>query len=339
MALGLCSRVYSFGVAVHNFFYDKGIKKTTRPPCPVISIGNITVGGTGKTPLVIRTASYLQAKGLKTAILSRGYKAGKGKITDEPAILAKGCPKCAIIVDSDRRRGAKKAVEEETVNVIVLDDGFQHRRLSRDLDIICIDATCPFGYEKMLPAGLLREPVSSIARANVAVITRSDQVDEGCIAAIKSNLKRFNPEIIIEKAVHKITSARMIRGRSMPLEELKEKKAAAFCGIGNPHAFFRTAESIGCELVLKRIFNDHYKYKPADAEKMYEDAKKSECDIILTTQKDWVKTALLFEQASDIPLAYLEVELDFPAGSDKIKLAIDDILNKRLNPDKDEKNV
>ena len=193
---------YSLVVRLRNFLYSEGWLKAHRVDSAVICVGNITVGGTGKTPLVVWLCKQIIANS-ECAILTRGYKSGQGKLTDEPAILAKSCPEASIIVNPDRVAGAEKAVSEFGADIIVMDDGFQHRRLRRDLDIIAIDATCPFGYGRLLPAGLLREPAGSIERADAAVITRYDQADDDSIAETKKRIEEIAPEIAVAKAIHK----------------------------------------------------------------------------------------------------------------------------------------
>ena len=177
----------------------------------VISIGNITVGGTGKTPLVIWLCKFLQQKEIQCAVLTRGYKTRtqtrvtsdeRQATSDEPAILAESCPQAKIIVNPNRLEAAAEAVSKFGAKVLIMDDGFQHRRLHRDLDIVTIDGTCPFGYGKMLPAGLLREPVASLKRADAVVLTRCDQISQSKLCQIEEELQLINPDMIIAKSIH-----------------------------------------------------------------------------------------------------------------------------------------
>ena len=190
--LGIAAHVYRVITWVRNFLYSKGWLKIHRADVPVISIGNITTGGTGKTPLVIRLCNFLRNSGSKCAILTRGYKADEN-YGDEPAVLAESCPGIQVVVNPDRVAGAAEAISKFGAKVLVMDDGFQHRRLVRELDIVAIDSTVPFGYGKLLPAGLLREPVDSLKRADAAVITRCDQVDEAELIQLEGKLKKVNP--------------------------------------------------------------------------------------------------------------------------------------------------
>jgi tetraacyldisaccharide 4'-kinase len=194
--MGIAARGYSLVVRLRNFLYSKRRLKIHTADVPVISVGNITTGGTGKTPLVIWLCNTIYQKSkiknqkCGVAILTRGYKTrgtrdegpfdfaqGRRGTTDELAILAESCPQAKVIVNPDRAAAARRAVGF-CAKVLVMDDGFQHRRLRRDLDIVTIDATCPFGYGRLLPAGLLREPVASLRRADAAVVTRCDQNSE-----------------------------------------------------------------------------------------------------------------------------------------------------------------
>ena len=299
--------------------YDRSLFKTHKSSASVISIGNITTGGTGKTPLVIWLCRFLNEKGYKCAILTRGYKAEHGKLTDEPAILAKSCGDAQVVVDSDRVRGSEKAIRQSAAEVLVLDDGFQHRRLGRDLDIVTIDATCPFGYGKVLPAGFLREPLKGLKRAGAVVITRYEQAQPEKNDDLVEQIKRINPTAVIAKAVHENPYAIMIRGAKISIEELRKKKIFAFCGIGNPNAFLNNLKSLGCKLVGQKIYNDHHDYSERDIADIYEEARYLSAEVVLSTEKDWVKSALLVRHNDDIISAYLALQLRFVEGSDELK--------------------
>lgn len=313
-------------IYLRKLFYRFGLKNSYTALKPVISIGNITAGGTGKTPLVIWICKYLSEKGLKPGILTRGYKSGKGKISDEPALLAKSCPKAEVVVNSDRVKGGQKAVLEHNCDVLVMDDGFGHIRLKRDLDIITIDATCPFGYVRLLPAGLLREPLKSVRRADAAIITRCDLVCAEVIDEIRKKLIRLKENIIIAESVHKPLKGVFMKGNELGLDELKTKKIYAFCGIGNPDSFFKTLEKCGIQVLGSRVYNDHYNYLETDLTDIYEEARYLQADVILTTQKDWVKTALLYNGDSQMLFGYLAIELSLIEGREKIEELINSVL-------------
>lgn len=325
--LAVVSVFYGLAIRLRNGLYRRGVLKIRRVEVPVISIGNLTTGGTGKTPLVIWTVRRLLDRGLRCAVLTRGYKTRPGTISDEPAILAKSCGGADIVVDPDRIRGAHKAIERFGAQVLVMDDGFQHRRLARDLDILAVDATCPFGFGKILPAGLLREPVSALRRADAVVITRYDQVSAEKLNELTEKIRYYAPAIPIALAAHINPFVKIHRGPELPLDGIRERKILAFCGVGNPEAFFRRLDMHGFDVIVKRVFGDHYPYRERDVADILQHARLAGADLILTTQKDWVKTALFFEKISPIELAYLGLELDFTEGGDTIDALIDKTLN------------
>jgi tetraacyldisaccharide 4'-kinase len=313
------SVLYAGIIKLRNIGYDKGWLRSISAKAPVISIGNITTGGTGKTPLVIWMCDLLRQKELKCSVLTRGYKSEKGKLTDEPALLAKACPNANIVVNSDRVAGAEKGVAEFKAKVLIMDDGFQHRRLQRDLDIVAIDATCPFGYGNILPAGLLREPVKSLKRAHAVIITRYDQVTDEGLVKLEESIKSISPGITIAKAVHRHTFAKAMKGVTYSFDELKKHSIFAYCGIGNPNAFLHRLEEYGFDVVGWRVYNDHHDYTEKDLDDIYEEARYLGADMVLSTHKDWVKTALLSKNQSDLTFAYLVMELEFIEGEDEIK--------------------
>jgi tetraacyldisaccharide 4'-kinase len=352
--LGLVAAGYSATVRLRNFLYSTGLLKTYRANVPVISVGNITAGGTGKTPLVVWLCKFLQQKQIRCAILTRGYKtypqkrAASGERratrTDEPAILAKSCPQAKVIVNPHRVAAAVEAVDKFGAKVSIMDDGFQHRRLFRDLDIVTIDATRPFGYSKILPAGLLREPLSALTRADAVVITKSDQTNEKELARLEKKLREVNPGMIIAKSIHKPVCARSPDGKETSVKELKDKKIFAFCGIGNPAAFLETIRGFGANLVGSKIYDDHYRYTDNDIEDIHKQAKILKADLILTTQKDWYSTQYTIRRGShfaknakwgpstqyELPFGYLAIELIFTAGEDKITQLIERTLAGKI---------
>ncbi len=322
--LTLASQVYAAVIALRNFLYSSRLLKTHHSNAAVISIGNITVGGTGKTPLVIwlynkiTENSKLKPQNYKCAILTRGYKA------------AKSCPQAKVVVNPDRVAGAERAVIKFGANVLILDDGFQHRRLGRDLDIVTIDATLPFGYGKMLPAGLLREPVAALKRADAVVVTRADQQDEAELAGLEEKLRSVNPDMIIARSIHTPVCAKSMGRENIAIEQLRDKKIFAFCGIANPDAFFNTIGALGLNLAGTKIYNDHYHYTNDDIADIYEQAGALEADLILSTQKDWTKTVLPASVKKDILFAYLAIELRFISGEDKIRELIEKTLAGKI---------
>jgi tetraacyldisaccharide 4'-kinase len=314
---------YSVAVRVRNGLYQCGILRTHKVHIPVISIGNLTTGGTGKTPLVIWLCRYLCQKGLRCAVLTRGYKTSVGELSDEPALLAKNCPGVEVIVDPDRLHGANTAIERYSSQVLVLDDGFQHRRLARDLNILAVDATCPFGYEKLLPAGLLREPLEELTRADAVVITRFDLADAEQILKIETFIGQLADRIPVARAIHRHTHAITINGHALPLEQLRQQKLFVYCGIGNPGAFLNCLTQDGMTMVGTKFFNDHHVYTLRDIRAIAAQARQCGAQTVICTQKDWVKTAAFCKQAEEIPFGSLVMELEFISNADILWAMVD----------------
>ena len=332
--LRVCSVIYCAVVGVRNFLYSVGGFRVHRAPVPVVCVGNITTGGTGKTPAVIwlcreiTTNCKLRISNSDVAILTRGYKSGTDG-GDEPAVLAELCPGVTVVVNPDRVAGAAEAVERFGAKVLIMDDGFQHRRLFRDVDIVTVDAMRPFGYGRVLPAGLLREPVSGLKRAHAVVITRCDQVEQADLASIEERLRLINPDLVIARSVHAPVCARDAQGKEIALAELEGKKVFGFCGIGNPEGFFGTISGLGAELVDRRVYNDHYHYTEADIAEICGLAERSGADFVLTTHKDWTKAGPA-KASEQVRFAYLAVELRITSGHGQLKQLITDALAGKI---------
>ncbi len=337
--LRLGSWFYRAAIVVRNFCYRTRLFRTYRitpagnptsdklqAGVPVISVGNLTTGGTGKTPLVIWLCDYLNEKNVKCAILTRGYKTAKGRLADEPAILARNCPEAAVIVNPDRVAGAIKAVRSFDAAVLIMDDGFQHRRLARDLDIVTIDAARPFGYGRLLPAGLLREPLAELKRADAVVITKCDQTARYKLSKLKKKLRLCNGDIPIAETVHEPICAKTIGAKRITLWQLRAKNIFAFCGIANPDAFITTIKRLRLNLAGSQIFDDHHNYTRDDITEIFAQATLVNADLILTTEKDWSKTALPASATSDIAFAYLVIKLNFVAEQEQITRLIENAL-------------
>ena len=330
-AMWLPSVFYSAAIRVRNLCYDSGVFKVHKVGVPVICVGNITTGGTGKTPLVIWLAEVLRQRGVKCAILTRGYKTRKGRLPDEPAMLAKACPDAQVVVNADRVAGARKGIGEYGAEALIMDDGFQHRRLARDLDIVAVDATCPFGGGFVLPAGLLREPLGALKRAGAIVITRSNQAPEIQVHVLKERLRSINPRAAIARSVHVPINVRMLKGMSISIESLKGQNVYAFCGIGNPDGFFGMLRDMGLRLMGERVYDDHWDYSAADLKDIHDEAIGLGADIVLTTQKDWTKAALAAAWEGDEPLVlgYLDIRLEITEGKDRIMELVDKAVSRQ----------
>lgn len=310
------SYLYAVAISFRNFLYDKGYFRSHCAPVPVISIGNITTGGTGKTPLTIWLCNKLAEQRLRVGVLTRGYKMKSTKLSDEPAVIANNCPTARVVVDPDRVLGAVTAIKEYGAKILVMDDGFSHRRLRRNVDIITIDATCPFGYGRLLPAGLLREPLTALRRAHAAILTRCDLVGIIDLEEIEAALLSINPNLALARTRHTPSVVKGTNISDLSLDELAGRRVFAFCGIGNPEAFEVQLKNLKIDLAAMSVYNDHHQYTADDCADIYEEAKYLHADLILTTQKDWIKAASL--APTEIPFAYLAVALEFLAGEDTI---------------------
>jgi tetraacyldisaccharide 4'-kinase len=307
--------LYRGVLAIRNRHYDRP-SAVRSVSAPVVSVGNITVGGTGKTPIVSWIAEELVSMGRKPAIVSRGYggAAGRGPVFvsrgggplcdaaqagDEPVQLAAGLPGVRVIVGSDRWAGAAAAVADGA-DVVILDDGFQHRRLARDLDIVLLDASNPFDNGRVLPAGRLREPLHALSRANVVMITRAGAGTEH--PQIESEVRKYAPNVPLLHADHRPQGFVDSSGR----EAAVPRRAVVFCGIGNPERFQEDIGELGIEIVDSRVFRDHHVYTGAEIDELQRSARSHEA-VLVTTEKD---------------LARIEAGDHGPSGTSMIALRI-----------------
>jgi len=322
-ALAAAAAPYAAVVAARNRAYDRGFLPTRRPPVPVVSVGNLTLGGTGKTPLVAWVARRCLAAGRRPAILSRGYGAARGTTSDEAAELALVVPGVRHVADRDRAAAATAAVAAGA-EALVLDDGFQHRRLARDLDIVAIDATDPFGCGRIFPRGLLREPLAGLRRAGAIVLTRADLVAADRCREIEAALAAAcgdRAPRVCARAAHAPRRLRSAAGVDAPLDALRGRRVAAFCGIGNPAAFRSAVVRLGADVVEFRAFADHHAFSPADVAALARAVAATRADVIVTTLKDLVKVRR--ERLGDVPLVALEIAIEFLAGEDDLAQAVD----------------
>ena len=272
-----------------NRAFDRGRRSVFRAAVPVVSVGNLTLGGTGKTPCVEWLARYFRTREVRVALLSRGYGSSGGR-NDEAMVLEENLPDVPHLQGADRAALAAVAVEELEAELLVLDDGFQHRRLHRDLDVVLIDATCPPTRDYLFPRGTLREPASSLRRAGAIVLTRCDQVPPAEVDALRAWLAERWPQIPVATTCHRPTELVGIDGASAPVESLAGAVVGGFCGIGNPMGFRRTLESLGATIADFHAFPDHHAYTRNDVEALTRWAETRPKDAaIATTQKDWVK--------------------------------------------------
>lgn len=279
------SLIYYIIISVRGFFYSRGIFKTHSLNAKVISIGNITWGGTGKTPAVLYIAEFLAKENHNVAVLSRGYA------KDEQDLFSKLAKDIPLVAGRDRVKSGKKAIDRYSVDTLLLDDGFQHRRLSRDLDIVCIDATNPFGNRCLIPAGSMRERLTGLKRADILLLTKADLIkDQKVIKRLEDKLKRINPDALIVKAIHSPKYFYRLRDEQLiNIETVRNKNIALVSALGNPRSFEKTV--LNMELKFKKhfIFRDHHSYAAEELRKIEDYCIKKGIDTLITTEKDAVK--------------------------------------------------
>ena len=309
--------------------YRRGWFSAAKLPAPVISVGNLTTGGTGKTPLVewvCRSIAHEAGAGVERAkgicVLTRGYGRENPKMQvvvsdgvrllareqeagDEPLLLGKNLLGiAAVIANRDRVAAGNWALEKWSSEVFVLDDGFQHLRLARDLDIVTIDATNPWGGASLLPQGRLREPRAGLSRADCVVITRADQVENP--AAIKAAVKQLVGTIPIFSSRMVTSAIRRLDDESVDSESLRSKSLVAFCGVGNPESFFNHLRREGYATTFTRAFADHHKYNQSELDALINEAKGHGAAALITTAKDAIKVSAL---NLELPCYILDIQI------------------------------
>ncbi|GAC1473187.1 MAG: tetraacyldisaccharide 4'-kinase [Isosphaeraceae bacterium] len=325
LGLGAAAAGYGLGVRLRNMAYDRGWMSAHRVSIPVLSIGNLTLGGTGKTPMVEWVARWYRRRGVRVVILSRGYRRdGAGGVNDEALVLEENLPDVPHLQDPDRRTSARVAVEELESELIVLDDGFQHRGLARDLDFVLLDALDPFGTGRLFPRGLLRESPGSLRRADLVVLTRADQVSGSSRDAIRAEAERQAGAVRWVSTRHAPVELIGEGVQAEPVGSLKGRSIAAFCGIGNPEGFRRTIEPLGGAVVGFRTYPDHHGYQASDVADLTAWARALGADLVLTTQKDLVK--LRVQTLGHVPLRALRIGLEIMEGGALLEDALGSLL-------------
>lgn len=324
--------LYSAGVAVRNWFFDIGLLRKTKIGVPVISVGNLDAGGAGKTPLVEYIARKLTSRGRKVAIVSRGYgRTTSGMVVvsngavlcaeasasgDEPAQMAAKLSGVRIVVDEVRARGAAYAVSKLGAEVIVLDDGFQHQYVHRDVNIVVIPAKSATDTTWMLPAGNRREPLSSLRRATIVALSRCESADQ--LNDAKLAIDRWAKKPMIGLTT-KVSAVRRASTRfSVDLAGLKGKSVIAFSGVGDPKSFERTIASLGLQLKTHAAFPDHHQYTPAELRLLEQSLKTHAADYLVTTEKDIARLSAGDDERKKFldrtPVFYVEIEQQMIEG-------------------------
>lgn len=338
--LSVAAVPYASAVLARNAYYDLFKKASTRVDRPVISVGNLTVGGTGKTPMTAAVAERLLARGRRPAVLLRGYKAGAAaknakdadavaarwrEQSDEAQVLKRRCPRTTVLVDPDRVASAGKAIEQGA-DVLVLDDGFQHRRLARDLDIVLVDATAPFGHGHFLPRGLLRESPSALRRADLIVLTRSNDVDSTTKSLIYRTLRRHAKDRPIVEAVHASGGFLDLKGKPVRDADPADMQAVIFAGIANFESFRRSVERMGIRVAAAYQYPDHHAYRDDELTSLASLATDTDANVVITTEKDAVKIVGRWNEDA-CRLLSLDLRIEFVGDGEKV---LDEAIDRAL---------
>lgn len=331
--LWLLSFVYQGLVAVIQAGYDRHLFPRRKLPRPVISIGNITLGGVGKTPLVMMVAGYLRREQHRPAILIRGYMAKHsgqaGARSDEAQMIHEVLSDVAIGVGRDRWQKAHEILSRQETDIFVLDDGFQQWGLSRDLDIVVVDATRPFGNGYLLPRGFLREPKEALGRADIFVLTKNNNRN-GQGHELVDELVRLNPQALIVEGVHQpVNFSRVIDGEIAALGVVEKRPVAIVCSIGDPKNFFLTIDRLGAMIVKQFIFPDHHVYQAKDVETIAKECREAKISCVLTTAKDAVKLkGFLPILGTEVEALSLNIRLEIVKGQDEFFHRMDSLLRR-----------
>jgi len=328
--LRFCCRFVSMafsGITVlRRRLYSTGLAGIHTVPCQVISVGNITIGGTGKTPLVSLLAGRLDSDGRRPVILTRGYgrrssemvflpsdTVGWRQAGDEPLMLSAAHPSVPIVVHGDRVAAARIAGERFHPGVLLLDDGMQHLKLSRDLEIVVIDVTRPLDHERVFPAGRLRENLPALRRADIFFLSRTDQSND--TEAVSGFLRRYHPSALQVRSILRPWALRELPAEhKRPLDSLKGQAVLAVSGIGNPGALEHSLTHLGARLAGRLHFPDHYPYTLGDVDMITERARNVGADSIVTTEKDAVRFELIDQR--DVPFWALLVRIEIVSGEE-----------------------
>ena len=352
LLLFFASRFYRMGIQFRNWMYDKRVIRNHALGCLVVSIGNLTCGGTGKTPVVEVIARTLSAHGRRVAILSRGYRSKKRSLWsrlsmiftdqkiefppkvvsdgknlllnsdfagDEPYMLASNLKDVAVLVDKDRVKSGIYTIDHFGTDVIILDDGFQYLMLKAHINIVLVDSTDPFGNGHVLPRGILREPIKNIRRADYIFLTKSDGSRK--LRHLKNFLRRHNRRAEIIECCHRPKHlVKLFTGETLPLEKLSGMKVAALSAIARPESFENFLEQLGAELVCKDHYADHHRYTQQEIIDFINQAKAAGAEYIVTTEKDAVRIPRL--ERCDVPLIYLRIQIDILSGQENFDQCI-----------------
>jgi len=344
------SLIFKQVVALRLFLYRERILRSFPLGCQVISVGNITAGGTGKTPVVEKFAKELHSQGRRVAILSRGYR--KKELPwykkfeekylpprvvsdgyevmldsemggDEPYMLASNLPGVVVLVDKDRVKSGKYAIKRFKSDILILDDGLQYQKLKHHVDVVLVDKTNPFGNGNMLPRGVLREPIKNLKRGDFIFITKSDGNSEN----LRNEIRKLNPKADLIECNHKPRYMKNVyTDEEVSLEWLKGKRVASLSGIAVPQSFESSLRTMGAALISLECYVDHHRYQAQEIIDAINKAHKLGAEALITTEKDAVRFPKLTRTA--VPVFYVRVDIEIMAGANNFIDAIDRILHK-----------
>lgn len=320
----IASRAYAAAIAHRNRAFDAG-RGVESLPVPVVSVGNLSVGGTGKTPMVAHLCRLLLDSGHYPCIAMRGYGAAKGE-SDEARIYAHQLPGVPVVAQPNRTEGLMDLFASEPgdiVDCIVLDDGFQHRQLARDLDIVLIDATRDPWSDRLLPAGWLREGPQSLSRAHAIIITHSEAADAGALTSLRSRAREASPTAILASCRHFWDGLLDAAGTQHPVSILHNTPVAACCAIGNPDAFIRQVRAASTlPLAAERILRDHDPFAPGTIASLLIQVERSGAKALVVTEKDWAKLSRVKPDAWPCPVYRPRLRLQFDSGGPELDQAV-----------------
>lgn len=324
------SPAYCTIIKIRAWAYKKGYLATKRLSCPVISIGNLSLGGTGKTPHVLAVAEWLKAQGIRPAVVSRGYGGRAGRSPrvvsdgcsvllssrdagDEPVMMAEAISDVPIVVGSDRYAGGRLAVERFGAGVVVLDDGFQHMALSRDIDLVLLPAANFFGTRWVFPGGELREPISALSRATGILLSRAEALSYADQEIARREVQKMFPGKPVFLSEMRTTRFSSINGKTKGPDGMKGERIFAFSALADPESFFATLKGLGVYLRGKEALPDHYSYNMEDLSRLMAQARKQGATALVTTDKDKVKIESLLRElvkngGHPIPFWVLDIE-------------------------------